>query len=86
MKTKSISYAHPYSPNAARFGFLKTGCYVLETINGCCNPPILVSAHASKEAAIQAGESLTELPWNKYSLNVYQSLPSDWPHVADRSY
>lgn len=66
MKTKSVSYSYSSSPNAARFGFPATGCYTLETIEGC-NPPVAISGHASKEEAIQAAESL-DLPWNAYSL------------------
>lgn len=67
MKTKAVAYAYPSSPTADRFGFSKTGCYVLKTINGI-NPPIVASVHPTLTEAKEAGKALSELPWSKYSM------------------
>lgn len=30
MKTKTVNFSYPTSPNAQRFGFNKTGCFTVE--------------------------------------------------------
>jgi len=66
MKTKAVSYAYPSSPFANRFGFSKTGCYVVETLEGH-NPPKGVSGHASPIQALVTADGI-DLPWSRYSL------------------
>ena len=53
--TKAIGFAYPSSPDAKRFGFSKSGCWVVETSRGA-NPPEALSGHATREAALQAKE------------------------------
>lgn len=66
MKTKSIAYSYPTSPNATKYGF-KGGCYTVEIHNGS-KPPVVASAHETIEEARKAAEAFTELPLNRYSL------------------
>jgi hypothetical protein len=60
--TKEVGYSYASSENANRFGFRKTGCYTVSTIEGT-NPPVAVSGHATRDEALAAARLLPEA-WN----------------------
>lgn len=62
MKTKSVEFAYPSSPQANRFGFAKLGCYVVELSEGT-NPPIAIAGYFTKLEAWQHADTLPE-PWS----------------------
>ncbi len=67
MKTKALAYAYASSPDAARYGFPKTGCYLVETQVGS-NPAKSLAGYATKAEAM-AHLNRIDLPLNRYSLS-----------------
>lgn len=66
MKTKLVQFAYPSSDHAARFGFAKLGCYVVET-QEATEAPQAVAGYYNKAEAIKHAETLPE-PWNEMYL------------------
>lgn len=54
---KLVDWSYPTSPNAQRLGF-KDGCWTLSTQPDYRTPPRAVSGHATKPAAIEAGNQI----------------------------
>lgn len=59
MKTKSIGWAYPSSTAAAKFGFKKSGCWVISTSTNE-KPPVYHAGFISREAAFQAAAARPE--------------------------
>lgn len=75
---KSIAWAYPTSPNAARFGFGRTGCWVVDLQPAdCSRPPEAVSAHACESDAIDTALSMPN-EWTRLYLQFH-------PEISKRS-
>jgi len=64
MKTKSVAWSYPTSPNAERFGH-PDGCYVVEVNDG--NGPLAIGAFPTEAGAKLAAEFLP-YPWDRFTL------------------
>lgn len=65
MKTKTVQWSYPTSDNAKQFGFFRTGCWTLETIEGNNPPEALQGFHPeARDSALSAARWLDHLPWN----------------------
>jgi hypothetical protein len=62
MKTKTVGYSYPSSPNACQFGFSKTGCYSIATIrhDSGRQPPFAVAAKATLAEAFEYANAMPE--------------------------
>ena len=64
MKTKSIGYSYPTSTNAKRFGFARSGCYVVSLCVGDRSRDL--AGFASLEDAELFAGKLAE-PWDRFT-------------------
>lgn len=58
MKTKSVEFAYPSSPDAVRFGFAKLGCYVVELSNSV--QTVALAGYYLRRDAMAHAEELPE--------------------------
>ena len=65
MKTVSIGYSYPTSPNAKTYGFYNGGCYVVELDDN--NGKHTIGGYSSFEEAKKVADE-TSLPYHKYSI------------------
>lgn len=63
MKTKSIDWSYPSSPNAIRFGF-PAGCWTVSRMNGD-NPGEAVAGFATEREAIALANTM-DIPYGRY--------------------
>jgi len=61
MKTKSVEWSYPTSPNAVRFGF-KNGCWTVQICTGT-GEPRSIAAFITKAEAIAHAQQI-KLDWN----------------------
>jgi hypothetical protein len=66
--TKRIEWAYPSSENACKFGFSKTGCWVVEIERPLpsMRPPNAVAGFESHAEAKSHGDSMPE-PWDSFT-------------------
>lgn len=64
--TKGIGWAYPSSPNAAKFGYEKTGCWCVQ-IYGTQGATIRTEGYASLSMAVDQASLFPE-PWDKLFL------------------
>lgn len=55
---KTVEYSYPSSTNAKRFGYDKTGCYTVSTINENYTKQKQLAAFATKAQAVTEAEKL----------------------------
>lgn len=65
-RTKAVSYAYPSSNDAERFGFGKTGCYVVGLGPADHSKPhSSVAGYATKAEAFEAADKMPE-PFDRF--------------------
>lgn len=62
MSYKSVEWAYPTSDNARRFGFVKSGCWTVET-SAAGKPPKALAGYAQKADALAHAKTI-ELNWH----------------------
>jgi hypothetical protein len=65
--TKKIEWSYPTSPNAKHFGFYKTGCYTVETVDE--HGSISQGGYATIQEAQKHADALP-YDWNKFTRNI----------------
>lgn len=73
MQTKSIAYAYPSSPNAAKLGFNKTGCYTVEVLDAKTRASQSLAGFATFDEAEVWADGLKQ-PFDRWSMTVPRSL------------
>lgn len=69
---KLVEFSYPSSPNAAKFGFAKTGCYTLHTASPTAGHKTVAGFATLREAKL-AGSDVA-LPW-------HQAMSEGWRAV-----
>jgi hypothetical protein len=62
-KRKTIQWAYRTSPDAIKFGYGKTGCWVLQIYDA--NSTVTIGAHSDKEKLSELGNNLPHIPWEE---------------------
>ena len=57
---KRVDYAYATSPDAAKFGFSKTGCFTVDLVPRDCKPAKAIAGYATPAEARAHADKLTQ--------------------------